>query len=628
MSRSLWSTLGIKATNDQAEIRRAYARRLKEVHPEDDPEGFQALRAAYDQALSMARKGWAAPRAYRPHPDDGEANTGDWASDEVEAWPDDDEDGWQSPSRSSGIGPGWNGADSGPQWARPDPADGPVPAAETAPDLAADIAATLKANADEAQAHEQLIRDLSQQIGIAPNEPEPALQALIKVLRSPAMTSMAIHERTELWLADLLLRPGDATAGLIEPVAHYFGWTNARVGVDLRHAQAALARRDALEEIRRLRRPESGSYRAFKALTQPVTGKTRLTARLTPGLAGEVWALLDRADYALPQLADSFDPGAVQWWRDLFARPRLGPMFLLFALFGPPIFTAMIMAGRAFEAPTLLDAVAVWVLLFGMIVGLGAGWLKGIAGPTLRWRSDNPWEKPLALRFGWLAAAVPLALVGALVPPLIVPWSLALVTGLLFLWLVLAVWTRLTTSHVGRASPEGNNLGFGFFCLVLLAAPALLSPLLEGRTDPMTVTLLGLGLVAFLGRHALLDEWHHLSQPHRRQVTFGLIALSSLAIALAFLATSSLLVAVAMVLVAMAALPGRLLPLDVQPPWPLFQMLATRGGWVAIGIVALSQTGPRGLQTTGQVAAIVLVLPTLILALSEVSWPQPKSRRV
>nr|WP_086938478.1 J domain-containing protein [Thaumasiovibrio occultus] len=49
---SYWHILGISPTDNEDEIKRAYRAQLKHHHPEDDPEGFQQLKQAYDQALA------------------------------------------------------------------------------------------------------------------------------------------------------------------------------------------------------------------------------------------------------------------------------------------------------------------------------------------------------------------------------------------------------------------------------------------------------------------------------------------------------------------------------------------------------------------------------------------------
>lgn len=53
---SCWIRLGIEPTQDLDAIRLAYRGRLPAHHPETDPEGFQALRAAYEEALRLARE--------------------------------------------------------------------------------------------------------------------------------------------------------------------------------------------------------------------------------------------------------------------------------------------------------------------------------------------------------------------------------------------------------------------------------------------------------------------------------------------------------------------------------------------------------------------------------------------
>ena len=52
----MWHELGIAPSRDPRAIKLAYAARLKQVHPEDDPAGFQRLRVAYEWALKQAQR--------------------------------------------------------------------------------------------------------------------------------------------------------------------------------------------------------------------------------------------------------------------------------------------------------------------------------------------------------------------------------------------------------------------------------------------------------------------------------------------------------------------------------------------------------------------------------------------
>lgn len=56
-----WFVLGIEATKDKNAITAAYRQKLRQTNPEDKPEEFKALRAAYEEAMALADKEEAEP---------------------------------------------------------------------------------------------------------------------------------------------------------------------------------------------------------------------------------------------------------------------------------------------------------------------------------------------------------------------------------------------------------------------------------------------------------------------------------------------------------------------------------------------------------------------------------------
>ena len=50
-----WQVLGIKPTNNLKVIKKAYAAKSREVHPEEHPEEFRLLHDSYETALTLAK---------------------------------------------------------------------------------------------------------------------------------------------------------------------------------------------------------------------------------------------------------------------------------------------------------------------------------------------------------------------------------------------------------------------------------------------------------------------------------------------------------------------------------------------------------------------------------------------
>ena len=149
MAKTPWQVLGLSGpTADKKAIKRAYAQQVKLYHPEEHPEEFQALQAAYQEALKRATdlaaqesRGAGAdlasgrPAANAPRPDSQPSDAGNQsassgpsatskagrqpthASEQSKAKPSD-----QGPAQSSGQKPGHSSGPSGQtksQWQAP-----------------------------------------------------------------------------------------------------------------------------------------------------------------------------------------------------------------------------------------------------------------------------------------------------------------------------------------------------------------------------------------------------------------------------------------------------------------------------------------------------------------------------
>lgn len=148
MAKTPWQVLGLAGpTSDKKAIKRAYAQQVKLYHPEDHPEEFQALQAAYQEALKRATD-LAAQESREAGADflgDQSASSGPsatskagrqpaHANEQSKAKPSDQgpaQSSGQKPSQSAGQKPGLSSGPSGQtksQWQAPKQAE---PSSET-----------------------------------------------------------------------------------------------------------------------------------------------------------------------------------------------------------------------------------------------------------------------------------------------------------------------------------------------------------------------------------------------------------------------------------------------------------------------------------------------------------------
>ena len=385
-------------------IRRGYARKLKTVHPEDDPEGFKALREAYDQALQEAE--WAARYGDDYHEED-----------EEEAFAD---DGASDAGDAGEYARGWHTRDTAPVR------DG------------AEDAFAVEDERDAA-AFDAILRDFAERLDSdAAPDPDGLIAAFDAIVASPVMDGISARGGVEAWLAEAIADAIPRSDPLIVHAIRTFGWDdNDHRRTNDWHLGRIMRRIEEWDFIADAQIAGSEAHLGWRALTGPPLPNWRM--RLLAWSAtqrAQVRRILERTRYDMPGLRHHFTPEGAAWWEAFEGRAHhtIGTLLLAPLVLWLVDYVAGALSNDAavegyatlLGIPLALVAPTLWVRL---VKKRQLGWMQGDIDPPPRWFAT-----------GWMPAAVALPLAAMLLPGDAVGIGIAFVlSALLVLWITIAL---------------------------------------------------------------------------------------------------------------------------------------------------------------------------------------------
>ncbi|MDR3507223.1 MAG: J domain-containing protein [Caulobacteraceae bacterium] len=501
---SIWAVLGIAQTNDRTEIRRAYSRRLKVTHPEDDAEGFKALREAYEHAMALAARGAAIQQAQVPEPAPAPEPVESVREPELAA-----ADGQAAPR------------------AEPEPAPQP--------------AQVLWADQGDAERHRLTFRRLQTLVETRTGDPAPVLEAFEALLASPAMDSVSVQEQTEVWIMFLILNNPPLGDVLIEPAIERFGWDHSQIGPRFQPRDAVLARREDLRALEAIKRTTSPHHRAFVALTRKPKGWKHWLDRATLGLPDEIAALLQIAHNQHRGLLLDFDPEAVVWWQAYLSKPQFSPAAIWTAAIAPAVAAASLVQSQI-TPETPLGLIEAYGAALAGTLGILAAWLYALARPQARWRETWRWSAPIWAKLGWAPASLSVLALAALIPPSpIATIALAVLGFGVAAWAYITGWVdqrparRLASWISGPVAMVlylfGRDMPWRMRALLSFAPLALFWRLIAkdlptGAWGQMTLPLAAAAATFVFGCEPLAEAWHRDLTPPARRIALAAFGLA------------------------------------------------------------------------------------------------------
>jgi hypothetical protein len=359
---TIWNELGIEPGSDELTIRRAYAQKLKVTQPEDDPDGFQKLREAYEQAKRIAARSQVRPNERLQ-----------------------------------------------------------TPAAKTAPDAAAaepDVAET------EILLQRKTLDEQGYALAAGLKSDDPAqwtgaLDLQKQIFASRLLDDLVLRASIELWMAQQIASNVPRSDALIDRASVFFGWNVRNYRQPSPAVAMVLRRQEEIALAAAFRDADYEGHRGWRALSGEDAhgGWRRHIEALRPATRRWVSVLLKKMSTSHPGLRNDLNPDAVEWWqRRLAPSPALNAMWLLpmTSVLSLIVMLAIVAMTGGFRPALYLGLSAILALSAAMLQTL-------VIRPHLaRWIRQHPrsadarwWisSLPLLPLLGWLLPLHPAALV-------------------------------------------------------------------------------------------------------------------------------------------------------------------------------------------------------------------------